>query len=408
MSIPAHTYKNQDGVLVNPMRRWKKNKTKLVNSFSLVEDGRSTRGRRHSLPLILSIMFLGMTAGYSTLKDCLAYASSHLKLLLSKTSKTLPLHGLPCETAISRALAKVSPESLDKVMQTWLDLLFAPTSSSISSQQLSQWASFDGKTMRGVGIGKEAGDRHILSLTSHLSHRILGQEGVNSKENEIPAAKRLFSRLSLNISDLTLVGDALHTQTDVARVIVEQKADYFLFVKGNQKTLHSIIKHTFTDPLTKTTTATDRQVDSHRDITSTFTLTKDLDLKDLEKDWLGINWVGMIHRVGSREEKGVIKQVDETVYVICSRTKLTAEEGLLACRNHWGIENNLHWQKDWTWREDQQKISRGKAPQIITYLRSLTITLGHYLQTTSITDMVKTNQMQEKEHKLFLKKIAFN
>jgi predicted transposase YbfD/YdcC len=56
------------------------------------------------------------------------------------------------------------------------------------------------------------------------------------KTHEIPVARERFKRLDL---ENRLVGaDALHTQTETARVLVQEKgADYSLTVKDNPKGL---------------------------------------------------------------------------------------------------------------------------------------------------------------------------
>jgi hypothetical protein len=73
----------------------------------------------------------------------------------------------------------------------------------------------------------------VVSAYSIQSGRWLGSEAVAEGSNEIPAAQRLLRRVELDGSLVT--ADALHTQTETARIVVQEKgADYLFTVKGNQ------------------------------------------------------------------------------------------------------------------------------------------------------------------------------
>ncbi len=93
---------------------------------------------------------------------------------------------------------------------------------------------FDGKTLKGAANGTSK--VHLLSAVTHQTGVSLGQQAVDSKTNEIPIAKKLLAPLDLEGKVVT--ADAMHTQVDTARFIVEEKnADYFFIVKENQSTL---------------------------------------------------------------------------------------------------------------------------------------------------------------------------
>ena len=63
--------------------------------------------------------------------------------------------------------------------------------------------------------------------------RWLGSEPVAEGSNEIPAAQQLLRRTELEGSLVT--ADALHTQAETARIVVQEQGGDFLFtVKGNQ------------------------------------------------------------------------------------------------------------------------------------------------------------------------------
>jgi len=90
-------------------------------------------------------------------------------------------------------------------------------------------------------------------------------------------------------------------------------------------------------------------------------------------DWPGAAQVGRIHRM--REVAG--KQSQETVYVITSLTREQASpDALLALnRQHWRIENGLHWRRDTGFAEDASQIRRGNAPHALATLRNTVLRL---------------------------------
>jgi len=379
----ALTFRLPDGSLCNPLIRWHKHRYTLMAALAKVPDPRQNQGKRHSLVLILSIPLLGSLAGYSTLKDCLRWVTVHPEFLRFLTQA----HGLPHATTIARVLAKCETSHLQIRLEPWYWLL--------TKWQPPRVVSLDGKTMCGVRTtpvgGSSSVTRHILSLFSHGTHQTIAQIGVDSKENEIPAGQRLLK--DQNLTGLTIVADALHTQVDTAGIIRKQGGDYLLMVKGNQESLADIIARTFDDPLCQRQTAIDRDISRGRDMTTEISSSQSVDLKDLGKQWQDIHYVGKIHRWGVRTEKGKVTAIDETVYWIASHKRLRATKALKMIRGHWEIENNLHWQKDYTYAEDKQRLSQGQAPQVMTYLRSLCIGLLKLLGFESITDTVKACQV---------------
>jgi predicted transposase YbfD/YdcC len=103
----------------------------------------------------------------------------------------------------------------------------------------------DGKTLRGSREGQKKGV-HLLSAVVHGSSVVVAQMRVSDKTNEIPCVKPLLSEL--DIEGAVVTADALHTQRDTVRHLVEdRKANYVLTVKDNQPTLRQDIEDLFTE-----------------------------------------------------------------------------------------------------------------------------------------------------------------
>jgi len=75
---------------------------------------------------------------------------------------------------------------------------------------------------------------------------VVAQTRVADKTNEIPRLKPLLAEL--DIAGAVVTADALHTQKETARHLLEdKKADYVFTVKDNQPTMRADIEELFTD-----------------------------------------------------------------------------------------------------------------------------------------------------------------
>jgi len=404
-NIP-HTVYLQDGSLCNFRKRiWKKAKP-LLSCFTIITDPRKKRGKRHNLTLILFILFAGLTTGNTTLKDCHLWALHNRKFL---ERYFYLLHGIPDPTTISYLLRKLDPDEVVKAYSLFLRIL---------GVELGQIISLDGKTMRAVTGGESI--RHILSLFSHLTHTVRGQTGVTQKENEIPAFRRLLEDMKGHVAGFLFLADALHAQKETARAIIEASADYLLVIKGNQKDFYDDILTAFTDsadlPGTNYQTASiikdayaEEQVTRKRSITTTITAGNDEQLCAYlteQHGFVGLKTVGVLKRSGTRTSKdGTVEFVNETVCFASSKP-LAAKQIMMLLRNHWCIENNLHWVKDFVFLEDRQTLRSGNAPQIMSFLRSMCISLCNLAGFQSISDAIHNFQKNKTIHYQFLKMAA--
>ncbi|MDM8568175.1 ISAs1 family transposase [Thiotrichales bacterium HSG1] len=84
------------------------------------------------------------------------------------------------------------------------------------------------------------------------------------------------------------------------------------------------------------------------------------------KNWEGLTSIGMVERICWVNGK----ETQEKRYFICS---ISAKVNLFAkaVREHWGIENKLHWRLDVIFREDANKIRKGNSPAIMTTIRHI-------------------------------------
>jgi hypothetical protein len=137
-------------------------------------------------------------------------------------SKRIHTYLAPSETTFARLLRHLDNQALQRELLRWLDQLLGkrdPTGDQVS---------VDGKELL------NSQGAAVVSAYSVQSGRWLGSEPVAEKSNEIPAAQALLKRVDLDGSLVT--ADAMHTQTETGRIVVQDKGgDYLFTVKGNQK-----------------------------------------------------------------------------------------------------------------------------------------------------------------------------
>jgi hypothetical protein len=140
-------------------------------------------------------------------------------------------HQAPSEPTFRRVLQSVDAEEVDRAVGAWLAKQEGVRVDGVA---------LDGKTQRVSGDGEKP-PIHLLSAITHESGVVVAQESVGEKTNEIKHAASLLQHVDL--AGTTVTADAMHTQKDFARFLIEEKeADYIFIVKENQPTLLDDLK----------------------------------------------------------------------------------------------------------------------------------------------------------------------
>ena len=404
-NFTRHTIRLQDGNLCNLNRRLGNRAVSLHSLLETIPDPRKLSGRRHALSTILLIVFVALLRGSKDLKDAHLFATLNQRFFRTQLGLSMP-HGIPDPTTISRLLGRLEPDDLVRMYLRFLNTLGVAPSDVMS---------YDGKTM--CAVSGEAATRHILSFFSHDSHLALGQVGVDGKGREIPAFEELLKQGQASglVTGKLLLGDALHTQKATVKATLQAGADYLFVVKGNQRQLGRQI-------MAELAAAEENSLDRfeykdtkrRRKVVTAVTVLhaasqpgREL-LATLQRSnhWDGVATIGKLHRTGTRLGKdGTVHEVDETIGLISSRT-LSAKDVATHPRKHWCIENNLHWTKDVVFLEDKHTLRRGNAPQIMSWLRSMCISLCNALKLKSISDTIHNLEKSPKLLEQFLRMAA--
>jgi len=198
-----------------------------------VPESRDVHGLRHRQATVLAIVFAyllsGGQGGYRGValfaQDLTQRERADLRCWFNCKTRR---YDAPSENCIYRVLKAVPVQEFQLALWAWQKARHGGEDGGV--------VVMDGKALRG------SGKTQLVGAINERSGRTLGVEPVADKSNEIPAGQRLLERLDLD-GTIALM-DALHTQVETARTIVQEGGgDYVLFVKGNQEGLQKQARH---------------------------------------------------------------------------------------------------------------------------------------------------------------------
>lgn len=339
----------------------------IEEHFSKVNDPRIDRRKEHKLINMIVIAICAVICGAEGWTDIENFGNSKLPWL--KSFLELP-NGIPSHDTFGRVFSMLDAEQFQLAFYEWV--------LAVNEIVQGQIINIDGKRLAGSEdkfLGKRA--IYMVSAWAEENEIVLGQRKVDEKSNEITAIPELLKILAISGCIVTI--DAIGTQTQIAKTIIEAQADYVLSVKENQGHLFEDISVLF---------AVDQAHDfkyaslaHHQEVhkghgrieVRECWSTSDPAYLNLIRDrenWVGLRSIAMV--VSTR----VIgdKQTKKTRYYISS---LPGDPVRLlhVVRRHWAIENELHWVLDVAMNEDHSRVRKDQAPENLAALRHIALNL---------------------------------
>jgi predicted transposase YbfD/YdcC len=335
--------------------------------FAELPDPRIDRTKAHSLLDILTIAVCAVLSGADSFTEMADYGRAKEGWL--RTFLALP-NGIPSHDTFGRVFALLDPVQLEQCFARW-----AQQGLGVGD---TPHIACDGKTLRRThdrGKGKSA--LHLISAWATESGISLGQRAVADHENEMVALPALLESVVVPGAVVTI--DAIGCQRQVAQTIRQRGGDYVLALKGNQPGLYEAVDYLFTDSARSGFAVERLQTDTTLDkghgrlerrqcwAIADPALVRYL---DPEGRWPGLQSVVL---VTTQRTFGTTVQRERRYYL--SSLPAQAKRLNTLVRNHWRIENHLHWVLDVAFDEDQCRVRTGNADHNLALLRRLALSL---------------------------------
>ncbi len=331
----------------------------FLEHFRDLPDPRQPGKVMYPLDEVLLLCLLAVLAGAEAFTDIARFGTRKLELL----RRFLPFtNGTPAHDHLGDIFATLDAEKFQQCFVAWV---MARTGAA------AEVVAIDGKTVRRSADKKGAKAAiHMVSAFAARQRLVLGQVKVAEKSNEIIAIPRLLDMMSIEGAVVTI--DAMGCQREIAKKIIDKKADYILALKGNQGSLREDVEVFVADQKANgfrdTTISRGQTVDGDhgRIETRTTTVIHDVEWLQEQHNWPGLAAVVVVDSI--RELDGKVER--ETRFYITSLLLLTAQIGLMV-RDHWAIENSLHWVMDMTFRDDECRVRTDHAPANFTTIKHM-------------------------------------
>jgi predicted transposase YbfD/YdcC len=333
--------------------------TIFLQYFRDMPDSRQAGKVIYPLDEILLLCLLAVLAGSETFTEIARFGEKKLALL----RRFRPYRdGTPAHDHLGDIFASLDVAAFQRGFVAWAAALTKTPAEVIV---------IDGKTLRRSYQKKGSKEPiHMVSAFAARQRLVMGQIAVAEKSNEIVAIPALLDMMAIEGAVVTI--DAMGCQRNIARKIIDKKADYIIALKGNQGTLHDDVKLLAVEQ--KTNGFKDVAISRHETVdgdhgrieTRSYTVFHDIEWLQERHDWPGLKGVAMVE--SQREIDGKISK--ETRFYITSLTLLANTIGPMI-RDHWAIENGLHWLLDMLFRDDECRVRTDNAPANFTTLKHM-------------------------------------
>jgi predicted transposase YbfD/YdcC len=335
----------------------------IARFFDGLDDPRVDRTKRHELVDMIFIAICAVICGADGWVQVELFGNSKLKWF--RTFMDLE-HGIPSHDTFGRVFARLDPDQFEQCFCRWV--------ASLAKVKGTRLVALDGKAIRrSLDRSADKAAIHMVSAWCETNQTVLAQLACDAKSNEITAMPKLLELLDLRGAVVT--ADAMHCQRKLAKQITDSGGDYILQVKDNQPQLHEDLTLLFAEGLgtgcqkVAYEEAEDVDAGHGRVETRRCWLAR-------ETGWLADRWAGIQSVACVQRTREIGEQVStELHYYISSLGRTSAREFLTMARQHWGVENGLHWVLDVQFREDDRRIRTGHGAENFSRLSRIALNL---------------------------------
>jgi predicted transposase YbfD/YdcC len=323
--------------------------------FSTISDPRNGNHKRHLLLDIIILTILAVICNADSWESIEMFGRIKEKFL--KKILRLP-NGIPSHDTIQRVFENIDPDKFSNSFIEWIQAL----------KLKKGLINMDGKTVR-CSSDKNNGKKalHLVSAWAVENELVLGQIKTEDKSNEITAIPKLLDLLDIKGCIISI--DAMGCQKAITEKIIEKKADYLIGLKKNQESLYEEVVRVFKDRPYSSYDKTIEKGHGRVETREAFVI-NDMEWLTEKEGWKDLKTIIKIS--SERWINGEVQKQNR--YYICSQNKDAGVMNQLV-RNHWGIENKLHWSLDVTYGEDLCRKRRKNAAVNFALIRKITLNI---------------------------------
>lgn len=358
-------------------------------------DGRAARGKQYELAALLVLLVLAKLAGMQSLlgaSDWIADQGERLRKHLH-----LSWNRMPCANTYKYALTRLDSQQVNAVLAAWLVRCEAqrrcgqePSRLVAPSSQQSVHLAIDGKALKGTGTqayGGEDPQKQVLHVYEVQTSIVLQQCPIALEHHEVSTLKPLLTEVLCKGRILTT--DAAQSYHEFGRLVQRAGGDVVVFIKGNTPATRADLELFFEDSQTdRRTWQSFEQIEKgHGRLERRHILTSP-DLNDyLYRDW---GEVGQVFRL-QRERTSRDKSNTEVVYgwTSLSHQCCSPKRLLQLIRDHWAVENRLHWRRDVTLGEDHCGVRLPPVAQMLAVLNTVVLSLMDFHRVANVARQIR-------------------
>lgn len=335
-----------------------------------LSDGRQKGKVKYKIWDIVVVSFLatlGNCNDWEEIHDFAVTKKDWLKNFLMLTG------GIPSAITYKRVFSIIKPEELEDIC-----VLFAQDVLKLFSSER-DIMDIDGKTDNGSkrnenDVRDKVKSLNVLNVYSNNLGLCVASEKIEDKTNEIPTIPKILDRI--NVKGNIITWDALNTQKSNVEKVIKLKGDYVVPIKLNQESFYNDLTLYFNDKqldiikANGTGNAYLKQIEkSHSSIiTYEYFQTEDISWYYDLKNWKGIKSFGLVKKT---IEKNKNKTIEMRYYI--SSLYIDIDTFSKAIRQHWSVENKLHWHLDFTFKQDDNSTMDKNALFNLQILKKLSL-----------------------------------
>lgn len=354
----------------------KKTIRKLIIHLKNIEDCRCQSMIEYRMDEIIIMTFLAVLAFCDTWQEITSFCNENIKFFKKFLRLT---NGIPSHDTFQRVFGLIDSNNFNKVVIDFFMESLESLKKALGIKQKDdeyKHIAVDGKELKGSGRlyngSNTVRNLQILNVYDNSNEVCIYSKAIDSKTNEIPVARTILNEMNLKRTLVTF--DALHTQKGTIKVITSKGGDYIGGLKANHNDFLTDVVDYFTDAviakIKQTVNYYETNEKSHsQEETRKYYLTTNVNwLYDIA-EWDKLSSFIMYEKIikkGDKETKEIRYYISSLKNVI-----LCAE----AIRGHWSVENNLHWQLDYAFKEDEQTTIDRNALTNLSTLKKLSLAL---------------------------------